>query len=185
VSLVYALGLVGLLSLRADLAELPRLWVALWGGAWLAAFVGAGWLAVVPHPGRMMPDWRAAGIAAAMASAGFVVLGLTFDRHVPGVSKLVEPGLMALARNAVGCMAVGLITAIVPVVLGAILVRGAIPVRARWVGAGLGAAGGCLGGFALHLHCHIADKLHVGLAHGGVVALAAVLGALVIPRAAR
>jgi hypothetical protein len=37
----------------------------------------------------------------------------------------------------------------------------------------------------LHLHCDVADGLHVGLIHGGVVVVAAVLSALIVPRATR
>jgi hypothetical protein len=60
--------------------------------------------------------------------------------------------------------------------------RGVLPVGARWTAAGLGAAGGSLGGLVLHLHCPIADRWHLGLVHGGVVVLAAVLAAVVVPR---
>ena len=35
----------------------------------------------------------------------------------------------------------------------------------------------------LHLHCPIADGPHVGIIHGGVVVVAAVLAALLVPRA--
>jgi hypothetical protein len=35
----------------------------------------------------------------------------------------------------------------------------------------------------LHLHCHYADGLHVGLIHGGVVVVAALFSAAVVPRA--
>ena len=43
--------------------------------------------------------------------------------------------------------------------------------------------GGCLGGLVLHLHCHVADALHVGLIHGGVVIVGALLSAALTPRA--
>ena len=39
-----------------------------------------------------------------------------------------------------------------------------------------------LGGLMLHLHCPVTDGLHVGLVHGGVVGVAALLAAAVIPR---
>ena len=58
------------------------------------------------------------------------------------------------------CLELGLATALVPVVIGAIFLRGALPVGSRWIAAALGAGGGCLGGLVLHLHCHIADGLH-------------------------
>jgi len=81
------------------------------------------------------------------------------------------------------CLELGLATALVPVVAGAIFLRGALPVGSRWTAASLGAGGGCLGGLVLHLHCRVADKLHVGLIHGGVVVVAALLAAALVPRA--
>jgi hypothetical protein len=83
------------------------------------------------------------------------------------------------------CLIMGMATALVPVILGALILRGSVPVGSRWAGAGLGAAGGSLGGLFLHLHCPVADALHLGVIHGGVVALGAIVGALIIPRAAR
>jgi hypothetical protein len=71
----------------------------------------------------------------------------------------------------------------VPVVGGALLLRGALPVGSRWIAAALGAGGGSLGGLVLHLHCRVTDGLHVGLIHGGVVAVSALLAAALVPRA--
>ena len=51
------------------------------------------------------------------------------------------------------CLELGLVTALVPVVSGAIFLRGALPVGSRWTAAALGAGGGALGGSMLHLHC--------------------------------
>ena len=59
-----------------------------------------------------------------------------------------------------------------------------MPVGSRWTAAGLGAAGGSLGGLVLHLHCPIADAWHLGLVHGGVVIIAALISAALVPRAA-
>jgi hypothetical protein len=48
------------------------------------------------------------------------------------------------------CLEIGLATALMPVVIGAIFLRGALPVGSRWIAAALGAGGGCLGGPGLH-----------------------------------
>jgi len=80
------------------------------------------------------------------------------------------------------CMGLGVATALVPVVLGALVLRGALPVGSRWAAAGLGAAGGSLGGLVLHLHCPIVDGWHLGIAHGGVVAVSAALAAALASR---
>ena len=37
----------------------------------------------------------------------------------------------------------------------------------------------------LHLYCPVADPLHLGVIHGGLVAAGAVIGALAVPRIAR
>ena len=81
-----------------------------------------------------------------------------------------------------GCLELGVATALVPVVAGALFLRRALPVGSRWVAAALGAGGGCLGGLVLHLHCPITDAPHVGLVHGGVVVVSALLAAAFVPR---
>ena len=81
------------------------------------------------------------------------------------------------------CLELGLATALVPVILGAVFLRGALPVGSRWVAAALGAGGGSLGGLVLHFHCRITDPLHTGVIHAGVVTVAALLAAALVPRA--
>jgi Negative regulator of sigma F len=170
VSLLYA-GLVVLVTtVRADLPGLPRPWLFTYLAAWLVGFGLPLWVALVPARGAMMPRTNlAAGIAAGSA-IGFCALGLLWAKSGPGSHT---GGL----HSAPGCLSIGLATAIVPVVLGTILLRGVAPVGSRLTAAALGAAAGSLGGFALHLHCPIADRVHVGVVHGSVVAIAAVLTA--------
>ena len=183
-SLIYGGLLLLFLHLRPDLMGLPRLWLIVYCTAWLASFLVITWLVLVPGPGRVMPNWRHAGMGAALALVCFVAGGLLFDRHVPGVSVMLEPSLGNVLRGA-RCLFLGTVTAVVPVILGALLLRGALPVGSRWAGAAMGAAGGSLGGLMLHLHCPVADAVHLGVVHGGVVLVSAVVGALVIPRATR
>jgi hypothetical protein len=178
-SLCYGAGLVAVLSLRRDLGELPVAWVIGSGLAWALGFVLPLHLALVPRPGAVMPRWRLAGFAAATSAAAFMIVGLVV--HPRGPSS-VDLG-WARFLHGHGCMELGLLTALVPVALGALVLRGALPVGARWAAAGLGAAGGGLGGLVLHLHCPIADALHLGLIHGGVVLVAALLAAAIVPRA--
>lgn len=176
---IYACGLVYALALRADLHELPISWLVLAGLGWLLGFVVPCYLALVPRAGAVVPRWRPAMLAVVVASFGFVALGLAI--HPMGPSS-VRYGWERFARGHT-CLEIGLATALVPVVLGAVFLRGALPVGARWIAAALGAGGGCLGGLVLHLHCHVADGLHVGLIHGGVVIVAALLAAAIVPRA--
>jgi hypothetical protein len=178
-SLVYGAGVLAMLAMRPDAHELPMGWLVGAGLAWLLGFIAPLYLATVPRRGAITPRWKLAGIVAIVGSLGFIALGLTL--HPSGPSS-VALGWDHLGRGA-GCLGTGVATALVPVVGGAILLRGALPVGSRWIAAALGAGGGSLGGLVLHLHCRVTDALHVGLIHGGVVAVSALLAAALVPRA--
>ncbi|HET7502309.1 MAG TPA: NrsF family protein [Kofleriaceae bacterium] len=180
ISVIYGAGVLAWLTLRRDLAELPMGWLLGAGLAWLFGFVVPVYLATVPRAGAVMPRWKLAGASAILGALGFIALG--FAIHPSAPSSAPPLGWEHFARG-YGCLELGLGTAIVPVVVGAIFLRGALPVGSRWSAAALGAGGGSLGGLMLHLHCPIAEGLHVGLMHGGVVAIAALLAAALVPRA--
>jgi hypothetical protein len=175
-SLIYGGGLVAMMTLRRDLAELPMTWFVAAGLAWFVGFVGPVYLATVPAAGGVVPRWRLAGIAAVCGAVGFVVLGLAVHPSGPH-SVHIE------FSRGYGCLSFGFATAVVPVIAGAVFLRGALPVGSRWVAAALGAGGGSLGGLMLHLHCSVTDALHVGLIHGGLVGLSALVAAILVPRA--
>ncbi|HEX4452268.1 MAG TPA: NrsF family protein [Kofleriaceae bacterium] len=177
-SLVYAGCLLAVLTIRRDLGELPRGWLVGVGAAWLGGFALPLYLALVPKRGSMTPRWQAAAALAIVLSLAFVVLG--WNVHPSGPSSLYY-GWERFSHGQ-GCLWLGLATALVPVALGSIFLRGALPIRSRWIAAALGAGGGCLGGLLLHMHCRITDRMHVGLIHGGVVVVAAVLAAIIVPR---
>jgi hypothetical protein len=179
ISLVYGAGLVVMLTVRRDVHELPMGWLVSTGLAWLLGFVVPIGLATVPRAGSVMPRWRLAGVASVVAAIAMIGLGLVLH---PAGEHSASLGWDGVGRG-YGCLANGLETAIVPVVIGTIFLRRALPVGSRWVAAGLGAGGGSLGGLVLHLHCSIADGVHVGLVHGGVIAIAALLAAVLVPRA--
>jgi hypothetical protein len=177
VSLAYAAGLLAVFTIRRDFDELPAGWIVGAGLAWLAGIALPLYLALVPR--GMAPRWPVAAVAAAVASIAFVALGLAIHPRGPNSASL---GWEHFGRGH-WCLWLGLLTALVPIVLGAMFLRGALPVGSRWIGAALGAGGGCLGGLLLHLHCPIADGQHIGLVHGGVVVVAAAISALLVPRA--
>jgi hypothetical protein len=179
VSAVYSAGLVVMLTIRRDLPELPMGWLIGAGAAWLVGFLVPVYLATVPRSGSVMPRWRLAGITSVIAAG--VLLGLGLVLH-PSGSHSAELGWAGVTHG-YGCLFTGLETAIVPVVAGTILLRRSLPVGSRWVAAALGAGGGSLGGLVLHLHCPVADGVHVGLVHGGVVAISALLAAALASRA--
>jgi hypothetical protein len=178
-SLFYGLVLLLVLTTRRDMTELPMGWLVGVALAWLFGFLVPSYFALIPKPGTMTPRWKVAALAAAVASVGFVSLGLAV--HPMGPSS-IEYGTDHFARGHT-CLEIGLATALIPVVIGAIFLRGALPVGSRWIAAALGAGGGCLGGLVLHLHCRVADGLHVGVIHGGVVIVSAALSAAIVPRA--
>jgi hypothetical protein len=178
-SLVYGASLVAALSMRRDMRELPTSWLVATAVAWLLGFAVPCYLALVPKRGSMMPRTQWAAASAIVTSITFVVLGLVV--HPSGPSSVHYD--WARFPHGHWCLEIGLATALVPVVIGAVFLRGVLPVGSRWVAAALGAGGGCLGGLVLHLHCHVADGLHIGLIHGGVVIVAAVLAAVLVPRA--
>ena len=176
-SLVFGAGLVAALSLRRDMPELPTAWLVGVACAWLVGFVVPSYVALVPRPGSMMPRWSIAAVSAAIASVAFVALGLLV--HPSGPSSLDYSNNFARGH---WCLELGLAVAIVPVLIGAMALRRALPVGSRWIAAALGAGGGCLGGLVLHLHCRITDGMHIGIIHGGVVLVAALLSAALVPR---
>ncbi|WP_428267733.1 NrsF family protein [Haliangium sp.] len=181
-SLLYAGFLLLMTDLRPDLSGLPNTWLIVYAAVWLVSFLGITWLVLVPGPDKVMPNWRYAGIGAAIAIVGFVLGGMLFP-HDPG--QPADAPLFGKVVFAHGCLVWGTITALVPIALASLLLRGSVPVGSRWVGAGIGAAGGSLGGLFLHLHCPVADAFHLGVIHGGVVLVSAVLGAVVLPQARR
>ena len=180
VSLIYGAGVLAVVTTRRDAGELPMGWMIGAGLGWLFGFVLPCHFALVPRAGSVMPRWRLAAIAAVITSIAFVLLGLSIHPHGP---SSVQYGAEHFVRGHT-CLEIGLATALVPIVLGTIFLRGALPVGSRWIAAALGAGGGSLGGLVLHLHCHVTDPLHVGLVHGGVVVASALLAAAMVSRAA-
>lgn len=179
ISFLYGAGILAVVTTRNDAGELPMGWLVGAALGWVFGFVVPCYLAMVPRDGAVTPRWRYAALAAVVTSVVFITLGLTMH---PSGAHSVQYGAEQFFRGR-GCLELGLATALVPVVIGAVFLRGALPVGARWIAAALGAGGGSLGGLVLHLHCHVTDPLHVGLIHGGVVVVAAVLAAAVVPRA--
>lgn len=182
ISLAYVGALLVALKLRRDLSYLPRTWLVLYCAAWAVSSFTLLWLAIVPARQTVMPRWRIAALAAGVATFGFVMAGLMLPRSVPGLSSIYPETARDLVSHSRWCLQWGSITAIVPIAVGILVLRRALPVGARRAGLALGAGGGALGGLLLHLHCPITDRLHLGLVHGGVMVIAAVLAALIAPR---
>lgn len=183
-SLLYAGGLVAAIGVRRDLAALPIGWVVGFAALWLLSFASITWLVVVPPRGEVMPRWRWAAVVAGVAAVLLIAGGLLVPREAVGLSTMYEPTMWSVLEHAGACVAFGMTGVIVPIALAAIAIRGSVPVGSRWAAAAIGAGGGALGGLVLHMHCPIAERFHVGLVHGGVVVLAALVAALLagLPR---
>lgn len=178
-SLLYGGILLALLSIRRDAGELPSMWMIGGGIAWLLGFVIPCYLALVPASGSMLARRRYAIAASVIAAVFFVAMGWMI--HPQGPSS-VQYGAERFVHGH-WCLELGLATALVPVILGAVFLRGAMPVGSRWIAAALGAGSGSLGGLVLHFHCRITDPMHTGFIHAGVVTVAALLAAALVPRA--
>ena len=103
-----------------------------------------------------------------------------FGERVGGIAGL---GFVSLPGVAVGSLLVSTDTPMLLAFALAMLawLRLAERGSAVWAAA-LGAGSGSLGGLVLHLHCHVTDPLHLGIVHGGLVVLAALLAAALVPR---
>ena len=183
-SLMYASGVVALAGLRRDLGAMPLGHLVGFAALWLVSFAAITWLAVVPERGHMMPRARLAAVVAGIAAVLLIAGGLLLPSTAPGLSTVYAPTVSAVVDHA-GCLRWGLLGAVVPILLAALAVRGSVPVSSRFAAAALGASGGALGGLVLQFHCPITERFHVGLVHGGLVVLAALVAVLAAQAGAR
>jgi hypothetical protein len=121
----------------------------------------------------VLPRARSAGLAAALAAAALIAI--SFALAAPG--RAPADWTLAFCK----CFGVALAIATVPALGVLLALRRTLPLGARSIGAAAGAFGGALGGLVLHLHCPFTLASHVALAHGGAVAVGALLGALLAP----
>ncbi len=185
VSIGWAFGFAMLNGWRRDLAELPRLWFAIYLGAWAVGFAVLAALVHIPRRREVMPRSVLSFRVAAAVAVGFAAAGLLFARHVPGLSTMYEATFANFARYAPYCLRMGLLTAAGPLVAAALLTRGVLWSGTRMAGFAIGAASGSLGGLMLQLHCPVAEASHLGLVHAGVVVLAAAAGTILVPLLSR
>jgi Negative regulator of sigma F len=178
---VAPLGLLVVRPWRADLDALPTAWVLGAAAVWFAAFAASLFAALVPARGDVLPAAGRASRVGLAALAVLAVFALVGSVQAPGVSPRVPPGAWPMMVSCVRCIAVLLPIAAVLLLAGVVALRRVLPMGARRIGVALGAAGGALGGLALHLHCPMAETAHVVMGHVGGVALAALAGGLLLP----
>jgi uncharacterized membrane protein YqjE len=181
VSLLYGGAILAVLGLRHDFGEVPRMWLVGGGALWLASFGALTWMVVVPPREQVIPRWRWAAALAALMAVTLVAVGILRPESLAHVGTHYDVSSEGWFDRSGRCLRWGLTAAVVPIALTALVVRGTLPVGSRWAAAAVGAAGGSLGGLMLHMHCPINERFHIGLAHGGVVLVAAVIAALLAP----
>ncbi len=165
---------------RRDLVALPFWWVVATSLVWVAAIGFALVAATLPRAGHVLPDVTRARLTVTAVAIAPIVLGLFGTIDAPGHTIAVPATVMGFFGAWRGCIGAALLAGVPAAIVGALLLRNLFPIGAAWVGAAVGAAAGAVGGFALFLHCPLGGGLHAGLAHGGAVAVAALLGRLVL-----
>jgi hypothetical protein len=164
-------------SLRVDLAALPRAWLFAFGALWLFAFAAPLAIAMLPRRGQLLHRVRTAAVASWVAWIALATAALA-AQVAPGASAMTASRAQFLSVTA-QCAAAALSVALVPATLALRALRRAIPIGGAGVAAAIGAAGGALGGLALHVHCPWAEPAHVLLGHAAPVGIAAGVAALV------
>jgi hypothetical protein len=177
-SVFYGTGLLAWMGVRDDLSRMPPAWLVGMGAVWLAGFLTVTWVVLVPPRDQVMPRWRRAAAVAGFLAALLVTAGLLRPDALAATGTTYPATVATVAAHGHRCLRWGITVAALPVLLTFLAIRGAIPVGSRWLAAAIGAAGGALGGLTLHLHCPINERFHVGLVHGGLVIVTAVLAAL-------
>ena len=177
----YSIAIIAFVGVRPDVGTLPAVWVSSFIVAWVVAFGAIAALAMIPKNKSLFPRVRASVGAALIAIVLAIGSGLLFSKSA-AKSHVVGNSLSDIAEHGSGCMQLGIISAIAPVLLALLFLRRALPTGSRGTALAIGASAGCIGGLVLHLHCHISSSTHLGLVHGGVVAVTALLTWLLAPR---
>lgn len=173
-------GVAAVVGLRPDLlAGTPDPLFLLANGLFLVLGLAASFAVVAmgrPLVGNDHSGWVWATAMAALLPATGMAFALGGQTGVMA-GEGADHGLVCLTVGS----GLGLFTF---AALVAWLRRGAptLPERAGLV---TGIAAGSLGIFAYSLHCSYSDIVHIGLWHGGVVALCAAAGRLAVPRLIR
>jgi len=165
--------------LRRDLRALPPAWVALGAALWAATLVLSLASAVVPARGGVLPSAGRAARISAVAMGTVLLFTAAWTAYAPGVSLRPEDLGKTLLQSCYGCGRYVLQVTAIFMILGLFFLRRVLPVGGRRIGLAVGAAGGALGGLALHLLCPIATTGHVLLSHVGAMVLASLAGALI------
>jgi hypothetical protein len=182
---VYPLYAFAVYPLRVDLHALPPAWVVGVGLLWLAGFVVPLVITFLPSSGQVLPNSARAGRAAFLAASTLILMGLFFTVDAPGETVLPKTTWAGFFPLWWHCVSFGLKITIPTLILAAFGLRRIAIVKPWRLGAAVGAASGAAAGLTLHGLCPYGGAAHVGLAHGGGVAIGAIIGGLWLPLVAR
>jgi len=172
----WAVAQIGALGIRFDLGRLSSAYVAL--TLLLPLGIGVAGLVAALWPGR-----SGLGVERSLLLP-LVILG---PLSVIGTALLLpEPYAGGIAGNGLSIFMCGNLAfgwSAVPLLAAALALRGAFAAGAVWRSALIGTACGLGAAVAAQLRCPVTGAAHIVLAHGGVVIIAALLGALLLPRA--
>jgi hypothetical protein len=168
VFLVWRLGLRGNIADAGLLASLG-LWTLVGGGG-LA-------LALRPNARGLPPSLRVVQVILLALAALYVAGVLVRDAAAPHVPIHWS--------NVLGCLSCAHLLAAGPLLVAALLFRRSFLSFPAWRGAVVGAACGFGGAIGIHAHCSVETASHVLVAHGLVIVIAALLGAVLGARQGR
>jgi hypothetical protein len=161
-------------SIRADA---PRLgWALTWGLSALEMTLGLALIAAALReavPGTLLPR---RGLAAAFAGTAAVVIAVTWITWTMSGSRLEADPRGFVWRV---CVAGTVISALPPLMLSAVLVARAYPLRPAVAGALYGLGSAILADAGWRVFCHFANPAHVFGAHTSAAVLVTVVGVAV------
>jgi hypothetical protein len=184
-----AVGVIGLIgptiafsqrALRRDLGALPIAWVVIAAGVWSAAFAFSLFSALVPRRGDVLPAPGRASRAATVALGALLAFTLFASVEAPGLSMNPAERNWTFFDACIHCVGFVFKISVLFLIVGLVALRRLVPVGRPRIGLALGAAGGAMGGLALHFLCPFAGTAHVVLSHVGGTAIAAVVGAALV-----
>lgn len=170
----WLLFLVWRLGLRANIADAGIL-ASL--GLWTLVTAAGLALALRPNARGLPPSLRVVQIIL-LALAALYVAGVL-------ARAVTAPTVPIHWTNVIGCLSCAHLLAAGPFVVAALILRRTFLSFPAWRGAVVGAACGLGGAIGIHAHCEVETAAHVLVAHGLVIVIAALLGALLGARQGR
>jgi Negative regulator of sigma F len=180
VSLAWLCTHLVVFGIRQDFGQLPAAYIA--GQVVLPILFGACCLVVALAPGKL-----GLGVGVGLVSAMALIGPVSFWLLALGmpVPHAAEANNLGFWLGSLLCLDITLSWAAAPLLLLALSLRRAFPAHAARRSALVGAAIGLLSGAAINLHCPNVDPWHMSAGHGLPVAIAALLGAVLVVRGTR